>query len=112
MAETQSQFWLDAVRGFPVARTPDDPQPGYYKTKVVKRGPWVACRIWRDAEGIMRCRVGDDQTDPVSVWAYARPVTVQEWQTLELWRKENPRFNPRAAVDLIGAPIKPTENEL
>jgi len=105
--ETQSAFWIECARGFPVARMPDDPQPGYYKTRVIKGGPWVACRIWRDGEGELHCRVGDDMADPVTVWTFAKQITVQEWQNLELWRQENPRFNPRRAVDLRADVTKP-----
>jgi hypothetical protein len=105
--QTQSPWWLAAVDGQALPRSPDDPQPGYYKTRVIKRGPWVACRIWRDDTGELHCRVGDEMTDPVTVWTFAQPVTVQEWAHLEKLRQENPTFNPRRAVDLRADVTKP-----
>lgn len=43
----KSQWWLQAVYGdFPGLQEETPPQPGYYATRLVPRGPLVPARIW------------------------------------------------------------------
>lgn len=70
------QFWRDALAGKKVEISADAPQPGYYKTRTRKDGPYVPVAIWT-ANGELVCRVGNEKRDPVSVWTFCadKPVS-------------------------------------
>lgn len=66
------QFWRDALAGKPVEINEHNPQPGYYKIRDGKGGPWVPVAIWNDAlSNTMVCRVGAERRDPHKVWLWA-----------------------------------------
>lgn len=64
------QFWRDALAGKPVVIEESSPQPGYYKIREGRDGPWVPVAIWRH-EGELVCRVGNERRDPMQVWLWA-----------------------------------------
>lgn len=70
------QFWRDALAGKKVEISADAPQPGYYKTRTRKDGPYVPVAIWT-ANGELVCRVGNEKRDPFSVWTFCadKPVS-------------------------------------
>ncbi len=70
------QFWRDALAGKKFEISADAPQPGYYKTRTRKDGPYVPVAIWT-ANGELVCRVGNEKRDPVSVWTFCadKPVS-------------------------------------
>jgi hypothetical protein len=70
------QFWRDALAGKKVEISADAPQPGYYKTRTRKDGPYVPVAIWT-ANGELACRVGNEIWDPVRVWTFCadKPVS-------------------------------------
>lgn len=48
-AETYN-WWRRTVAGERVPRVEDDPQPGFYKTRSVRGGPFVPVAIWLEQE--------------------------------------------------------------
>ena len=72
----------------------DDPQCGWFRTRLVRGGPWVPVVIWCDREldergslasdERLRCRVGDAERDPAAVWLSVckRPISRNQYQAL------------------------------
>jgi hypothetical protein len=71
------QHWQDNLAGNKPPIHDGDPQPGFYKRRVAKKGPWIPVAIWRKEDGEMLCRVGDKPSDPVDEWTWVakHPVT-------------------------------------
>ena len=106
-------------------RVIDQPQPGFYFTKLVKNGPRVPARIWIEAERhgprddagkylvreVIRCKVGDDLIDAMQAWPSLRPITEAEWKYLDAareWARDYaphlPEARPREAINLDQQP--------
>lgn len=93
----------------------DKPEPGFYRTRLCKGGPWVPVRIWktgeRDENGdlledeAMHCDVNGEAHDVFRMWEWCggRPITIQEYRRL---RRELRGVDPRQPVDLMSAPIQ------
>lgn len=63
------QFWRDALAGKDVQINPDDPQPGYYKARRGRGGPWLPVAIWRISDGLV-ARHGPDAVEPSEIWTW------------------------------------------
>lgn len=64
------QNWRDRLAGKDVPIHANHPQPGYYKIRDGRGGPWKPCAIWyRDNELV--CRVGNETRDPLVTWSFA-----------------------------------------
>jgi hypothetical protein len=83
-----------------------DPEPGYFKLRFVRRGPWVPAIIWRPCPLILpdpleatapgpeqwccpaersralRARIGDREASPDEVWERGREIPEHEY----IWR--------------------------
>lgn len=71
MAHTDEfQNWRDALAGNATALHADIPNPGYYKVRAGKDGPWLPVAIWRK-DGNIVCRVAGEMKDPLAVWTWA-----------------------------------------
>ena len=107
--ETTSTGWKALLEGEPFNRL-EGPQPGYYRTKAVRGGPWVAARIWRDDTGL-RGRIGDDQLldkDLFGKWLFFEALSPDDFNNLDALRKTDPRFAAtHAKVDLMAGEMKP-----
>lgn len=49
------------------------PQPGFYRTRFVKNGPWIAARIWLDDSiperpAVLLAEVDGKEADPYRIW--------------------------------------------
>ncbi len=76
----------------------NDPQPGHYKRRLCRGGPWVPAMIWwiygdRDEEtgelisdDRLVCQVGDEMRDPYAEWTWllGQPITEDEHRKLTL----------------------------
>lgn len=113
--EAQYQWHKNALLGHFAEDLPveTDPQPGFYKRRLVRGGPFVPCRIWIfspvDENGDL---VGDEKlqaecngkfADPESQWEWLRsmPITEAEYNYLVAaidWAKENAPDEPMANV--------------
>lgn len=66
------QNWRDRLAGKDVPVHADRPDPGYYKVRDGRDGPWKPCAIWYPAgSNDLTCRVGSDARDPLVTWTYA-----------------------------------------
>lgn len=81
------------------------PQPGFFKLRLVRQGPWVPAIIWQPCPMIepepleatsdpadwchptdpwrgprwLRARIGDDEADPLEVWMRGKRITAAEY---------------------------------
>lgn len=89
----QYAFWNRSVAGERVARVEDEPQPGLYKRRMVKGGPFVPVEIWLEqkidpetgelaADERLRAICNGERRDPVSIWTYCRPIAADEYDAL------------------------------
>lgn len=100
-----------------------DPCCGWFKRRLVKGGPFVAARIWLDAQvdeagdlvsdEVMRCEVDGERRDPESEWSWlcGQPITESEFDWLSAsvnWARAHspgePMANPREPVDWARVP--------
>src|SRR4051794_772875 len=100
------QHYLDNLRGKQPPIHDGHPQPGFYKRRFVKDGPWVAAAIWVDGSGQMLCRVGSEMRDAQQEWTWLAKHPVPQADALFFfehgcWRE----VKPAAAV-----PIGPGHN--
>lgn len=62
-------WWRDALAGRMGEIHEDRPQPGFYKLRDGRDGPWKPVAIW-NANGALVARVGDESRDPFDVWVW------------------------------------------
>lgn len=119
IADTLS-WWRRSVSGERVARVEDEPMAGYFKRRMVRGGPFVPVAIWLDQEidpdtgelvapEEMRAIANGRPVDPVQVWAYARPISLEEYEALTGIRDHQEFMAAtHVAVDLGAvAPLRP-----
>jgi hypothetical protein len=84
----------------------DRPQAGFYKTKLVKGGPWVGVRIWwdypidpvtgetMDRSPVLKAETAGKPSDPYEIWTWCagRPITETEYRDMR-------PVEPEQAVD-------------
>lgn len=98
-----------------------EPVPGYYRRKLVKRGPWVPVVVFRpcpiewwldgcqalDRWPHLACLVDGQPANPIDNWPYLEPISEREYRWMRdaaEWDRRYdhlaPAANPRRAVDL------------
>jgi hypothetical protein len=116
-------WWMVALGGGDPEVT-HDPQPGYYKRRLVKGGPWVAARIWMDqpidelgelcGDETLQCEVAGRWADPEDAWTWicANPISEQEFKYLTALAEHcaahepsHPSANPRQPIDHLQTPL-------
>ncbi len=100
-------------------RNNEDPQVGWFKTQLVKNGPWVPVTIWCDqyidpetgeltAPEVMRADVFGDEKPADEIWNWLTPISREEFDRLNQWRLSNQhRLENMRAVDITKAPTLP-----
>ena len=92
-----------------------DPQPGFYKTRRARNGPWLPVKVWfhvadRDEAGDlmedegMRCEIDGERVSPYQAWmSVARhPISEAEFKRLSAlrqWADDHAPDDPYAAPD-------------
>lgn len=118
-------FWAKAVKT-PQPRYPDEPQDGYYKCRLIRGGPWVPGRIWREPErdfatgrltgmDVVSCEVAGKPRNPRQQWnALARyPISKADYDYLVSvgnWARDHApnssEANPGKPVNWLVEPIE------
>ena len=113
----QLAWWRKAVYSdHPDPAVIDDPQPGYFRRKLVKGGPWVPVRIWLQetvdpatgeltADSYMCCDVDGKPANPDDQWSYCcdQPITIADFEHMTAVSKYAKARDPR---EPLAAPTK------
>jgi hypothetical protein len=86
-------YWRRSVAGERVARVEDEPQPGFYRRRMVRGGPFVPVEIWMEQEidpetgeltapERLRAICNGQLCRPETVWTYCRPISASEYDGL------------------------------
>lgn len=104
-----------------------EPQPGWYRRRLITGGPWVAARIWwhqvvDPATGELtepeelQCEVDEKDRDPFDQWGWLADNPISAVRYCEMIAKKqwagsndptNPVLNPEQPVDLARRPVLP-----
>jgi hypothetical protein len=96
----------------------DQPEPGYYKMRLRRGGPWVGVRIAFDQSGDPRAEVDGrsdwpdgSPIDAFAIWPYVRVSDQGEFEFLARWREwalahapEHPAARPFEPIDYSKLP--------
>lgn len=108
-----------AMRGEAPPTHEGEPQCGWFKTRIVKRGPWVAVRIWCDRDidlesgeltgpEVLRCEVDGDRRRPESIWTFLVPISRDEYADLsDRKNRVAVMAATHAKIDLSKEPMTP-----
>jgi hypothetical protein len=95
------------------------PEPGWYRMRAVKNGPWLPVHIFfnqviddetgelAEPEDLRAERMGR-AVDPVAIWTYCQPISREAFDALvERHRTEDVMAATHTAVDLSTTIIRP-----
>ncbi len=120
-------WWTRQAKGKePLDKWPEEPQDGYFKRRLVRGGPWVAARIWREREkdfltnkhtdfDILHCEVAGKRRNAAQQWeALGRwPITKADFDYLvkhSEWAKQHApttaSANPDKKIDWNKEPLE------
>ena len=118
--------WWEEELKRPGQPLPEIPQCGFYMRRLVKGGPMVPARIWRepelDVEGketgrdVLRCEVGGKDRDPMAEWVRLSMHPVKKSKhSFEMadaahardYRPNDPKASPEKPIEIEKLP-KPT----
>ena len=110
--------------------SPPWPEPGFYRMRLVKDGPWVPARIWiedgeRDPETgelmsdeILRAKTGDQEADIDDIWGRLQVIPEAEYDYLLArgrWaakhEPQSPEANPRRPIQSRDIPVSAPEGK-
>lgn len=74
----QYQWWRDALAGKKPDLDVNTPQPGFYKLRDGKGGPWEPVAIWHDEQSELLCRVGAGTRNPHDIWQWCAGNPVKQ----------------------------------
>lgn len=123
--EVAYHWHTEAMRGNEIDYFGDDPQPGWYKRRLVKDGPFVPARIWLDqcidpatgelvADEALLCEIDGQWADAEAQWQWlcANPISEAEYNYMTarrayaaVWSPDDPAVNPHKAVDWLRVPV-------
>lgn len=108
-----------ALRGDAPPIHPDEPECGWFKTRLVKGGPWVAVKIWVEQEidsetgeltapETVRCEADGMRRNPNRLWTFLTPISRAEYDALINRREAIPAMAATMApIDLTAKAIRP-----
>lgn len=116
----QLYAWHREALGNPdLPRHDSFPQCGWYQTKLVKGGPWVAAEIWVEREidpetgeltapEVLRCEIDGMRRDPAAIWTHLRPISRADHRALLQRREDIPEMAATmATIDLTRKAMRP-----
>lgn len=106
--------------------TGDSPAPGFYKTRLIRNGPFVPARVWMnetekddagdylDDQCLMMSidgeRVNGQHMGEKYLWMYGNPIDKAEYDFMRAdsdhakeYRPEDAKANPRRSIDLANS---------
>jgi hypothetical protein len=102
-SQERAKFGSECRGGQTMTREPSrpiaEPEPGYFRMRLVKGGPWVAARIWIPF-GILMGEINGGEADPHRIWESAERISVAAWLAL----MRDPPANPDQPIDLAAMP--------
>lgn len=118
------KWWREALHAYAHGTTKppitQDPEPGFYRRRLVKGGPWVPVAIWygpapTDAAGTvlsdapLLCVVDGKPADPQSVWLWVAdnpiPQSVYKHLVTQAKDRQAQGGTARQAINRLTAPI-------
>ena len=63
-------YWRQALLGALAPIHENDPQPGYYRMRAFRGGPWLPVAIWRDSEGNLKALRDGRPADAQDLWTW------------------------------------------
>lgn len=116
-------FYWRAMAGVEQAVQEDQPEAGWWKRRMIKRGAWVPVRIWLEADvgddgellgpEVLKCTVDGEIVDPRDVWQFCctRPIAEHEFRyltDLRAWQRvhEPEAWDPYKPVDMTETAIE------
>lgn len=99
------EFWQNALAGKFGAVHDGHPQPGFYKRRAGKNGPWNAVAIW-ESNRTMLAVEGGKPVDPAEIWTWvcSHPISEETYRRVERgdgW--------PDAIEEMIGSNNPPAD---
>lgn len=94
------------------------PEAGWYKTRLVKGGPFVPVKIWVEREidwdtgelaspERLVCDCDGQRRDPARLWTYLTPISRDEYAALVARRENLPAMRATmVAMDLTETPVR------
>lgn len=95
------------------------PECGWFKTKLVRGGPWVPVRIWCEREvcpltgellspEVLRCEADGQSRSPERLWTFLQPITREEYAALSERRISIPAMQATLAkINLTQEAMRP-----
>lgn len=115
--------WWEEELKFPGQPVTEEPQAGFYQRVLVKHGPMMQARIWREPEtdevgeltgmDLLRCEVAGRARDPFAEWVRLsmKPIKRSEFKFQDAmmahaatYRPDSPRANPTRPINLLKEP--------
>jgi hypothetical protein len=81
------------------SRRIDQPEPAFFKTRLVRKGPWVGSRIYVRF-GMLVAEINGAPADVDRVWTSGQEITEDEYLRLVA----NPPNDPMTPIDMNAKP--------
>lgn len=80
MSAPSYDYWQNALAGNFGPVHEGDPQPGFYRRRLVRNGPFVPVAIWHDGN-TMLAKLNNDMVDAADLWSWVcdKPITHEEY---------------------------------
>lgn len=100
-------WWRLALAGQKPPIHEGEPQAGFYRRKLVKGGPWVACAIRRERD-VLICIVAGKQVAPDDQWTWlaASPISQEDYLHMVALAEHASRYTPSSALADPTVPVK------
>jgi hypothetical protein len=105
------------------ARIVDQPQPGFFRLRLVRGGPWVCARIYipcpmdpftgepTERPRLICAEINGEDVEAHRVWHFGEPITASEFEFLlaesrwaHRYSPADPKANPRKKIDPLNIP--------
>jgi hypothetical protein len=77
-------FWRAALAGAGVPVHENDPQPGYWRMRAGRGGPWLPVAIWRAADGLLKALRDGQPAEAQDLWTWCcqNPVAYETYRAV------------------------------